>query len=483
MAASIRDDTTRAGHHAVRPRRRDRAATGCNRPAANRFRRRTACASRVGSECRRRTGRRRDPARWRRRRRRRRPAPAARRWRRAPRGWGNGTVGKSGSGANWLATVCTSVKPAARSACQCELAADPVHRRQRHPRRGAWPSRTAAARVDVVPDHLGVGGCTGARAISSAGGAAAIAALDLAVGGGDDLHSAVEVHLVAVVGRRVVRRGDLHARPPRRRAARRTPRTGVGSGSGSSTTEKPCGGKHFRGRQRRTRRSGAGRRGRRRRSAPPRPRSLSTLATAQLALRTTVDVHPVRAVAHGSAQGRRCRTSAAAVMTVIDAQMSCRSSETRDLPASASLRRTGATSISRSNSSSGEVVAHRACSQASRSARSASSSGGARGGELDELSAAVGGVGAARDQAAGYQFVDAVGQRLHPHVQACGEFGGGGHPGAADLAEHLHLAEGQPVVAGGAGASAGSAPSSIPAVRWPICGAVDHYQVIPWQLV
>lgn len=43
--------------------------------------------------------------------------------------------------------------------------------------------------------------------------------------------------------------------------------------------------------------------------------------------------------------------------------------------------------------------------------------------------------------------VDDVGERLHPDVQAGGEFRRGGHAGAAHLAEHLLLAEGEAVVA------------------------------------
>jgi len=99
---------------------------------------------------------------------------------------------------------------------------------------------------------------------------------------------------------------------------------------------------------------------------------------------------------------------------------------------------------------------------------------------LDELSAPIGFVGAARDEVAANQFVDAVGQRLHPHVQQGAEFGGCGDPGAADLAEQLHLAEGHAVV--------GPMPAHLPGHRhhrFPQFGGrrvnARHNQGIPWQ--
>ncbi len=89
-------------------------------------------------------------------------------------------------------------------------AAHPVHRGQGHPdRTGAAPHPRRPA--DVPLDQIGVGGLNrsprdpvGRRSVPHGG-------FDLAVGGGDDLDAAVEIHLVSVVGGGVVRRGDLDA--------------------------------------------------------------------------------------------------------------------------------------------------------------------------------------------------------------------------------------------------------------------------------
>src|ERR1700758_3674669 len=84
-------------------------------------------------------------------------------------GLGNGTVGKSGSGANWLATVCTSGKPA----------------------RGR--ATTPGGPAEVVLDDVRIVGCdrcagdlVGVRRLRDR-------AFDLAVGRRDDLHAAVQI--------------------------------------------------------------------------------------------------------------------------------------------------------------------------------------------------------------------------------------------------------------------------------------------------
>ena len=99
-------------------------------------------------------------------------------------GLGNGTVGKSGSGANWLSTTCTSVRPARTSASQRELAAHPVQRRQRHPHRFRRVPDVGRA-IDVALDLVDTRRFDGlARAISSAWGACAMAAsISRSVGG------------------------------------------------------------------------------------------------------------------------------------------------------------------------------------------------------------------------------------------------------------------------------------------------------------
>ena len=90
--------------------------------------------------------------------------------------------------------------------------------------------------------------CTAALGISSACGALRDHRLDLPVGGRDDLHAAVEVHLVAVVRRRIVRRGDLHARAGAEMARAERHHRRRDRGEHQRHHEAFCG-KHFGGRE------------------------------------------------------------------------------------------------------------------------------------------------------------------------------------------------------------------------------------------
>ena len=183
-------------------------------------------------------------------------------------GLGKLTVGKSGSGANWLATVCTSIEAGAPQRFERHRAAHPVQRGQRHPNRTRRRAPHPGGPLDVVLDQPGVGGfdgrpgdLVGERGVGDGG-------FDLAVGGGDDLDSAVEVHLVAVVGRRVVRCGDLdsgrRAGVPDRKSQHRR-----GYRIWQQRDRKSLGGKHFSGRRGELRPTRAGRRGRRSPSSRP----------------------------------------------------------------------------------------------------------------------------------------------------------------------------------------------------------------------
>ena len=170
-------------------------------------------------------------------------------------------------------------------------------------------------------------------------------------------------------------------------------------------------------------------------------RSVSTRATAQL-VRTTVSTFippgPSRIGPRNPAVPKV--SGASSVMTQIVPQ------RIQSTSASANLRRTGATSINRSNSRRDRLSRIVASSHASRSARSSASSVVPAGVGSINCRRRSAGSGRRATRPAGGQFVDAVGQRLHAHVHACGQFDRGDHSGAADLAEYLHLRERQPVV-------------------------------------
>ena len=185
-------------------------ATGCNRRAANRFRRRTASAilTRGGYPDRAPVGvgvqRDRDVG-------------------RDVGGQGEQCVGGAG-------LLGVRERDGGEVGVRRELGADGVHVRRsrraaasrrppRRPPRAAGsgppaPNRRRAAprpraRCSARPDRSSAGS-TGVRAIWSAERRGGHRGFDLAVGGRDDLDAAVEVHLVAVVGRRIVRGGDLY---------------------------------------------------------------------------------------------------------------------------------------------------------------------------------------------------------------------------------------------------------------------------------
>ncbi len=264
--------------------------------------------------------------------------------------------------------------PASPQRVQRDLAADAVHRGQRHPHvaRRASDRRPPGGRSRATRSVSA--GDTSARAI--VGGRARHRRFDVAVGRRDDLHAAVEVDLVAVVGGRVVRRGDLHAggRAQVPHGERHAPASAPRRAAGRPRSPRRQALPRSRGRSRRT---GGARRGRRRRSSRPGTRSLSTLATAQLALVTVSTFMPSgpsrigprspavpkvrgdRSCVHCAWPGHSCIVAASP---------------------SASLRSTGATSISRSNSRSVSVSRIAAFSHASRSARSAFEQGDAVGG-------------------------------------------------------------------------------------------------------
>ena len=88
-----------------------------------------------------------------------------------------------------------------------------------------------------------------------------------------------------------MRRGDLNARRGAADAGRRTPPP-ASAPRRTSVSPEILGRQGLRLRRARTPRSRAGRRGRPRRRDPPRPRSLSTLATAQVVRRTTARFIP-----------------------------------------------------------------------------------------------------------------------------------------------------------------------------------------------
>ena len=89
-------------------------------------------------------------------------------------GLGNLTVGKSGSGLNWLVTVCTSSKPARRSVFSATAPPTPC-RGVSATRTGPDDRRTRAARSIYSSTSPEPAGSTGFLAISSANGAPAIA--------------------------------------------------------------------------------------------------------------------------------------------------------------------------------------------------------------------------------------------------------------------------------------------------------------------
>jgi hypothetical protein len=121
------------------------------------------------------------------------------------------------------------------------------------------------------------------------------------------------------------------------------------------------------------------------------------------------------------------------------------------------------------------------CSHASRSARSASSS--ADPAAVSSMSwrrrSCSSGL---RDQRAADELVDAVGQRLHPHLHPGRQLRWRGHPGPAHLAEHLHLAQRQAVVGSVATQLAGHRHDRLPQLGGGGTFGASHRQVIPWHL-
>ena len=126
-------------------------------------------------------------------------------------GLGSATVGKSGSGANWLVDDVHIGEPGTYQRVEDELAADAVQRRDRDTHRsvGVPDLRRAfdvalnlvdPGRRDRLPRDL-----VGVRRVGHR-------PLDLPVGRRHDREAVVEVDLVAVVRRRVMRRRDLDAR-------------------------------------------------------------------------------------------------------------------------------------------------------------------------------------------------------------------------------------------------------------------------------
>ena len=284
-------------------------------------------------------------------------------------GLGKATVGKSGSGANWLATVCTSSKPAALQRAQRELAADTVHGGQRHPRLSRAVRRSVGRARDVGVHQCVIGRLHGQAGDLVGRRCGGHRGLDLAVGGRDDLQAAVEIHLVAVVGSRVVRGGDLHPGggagvPDRERDDRGRHRVFPGD------HRKAMGGKHFS-------RSG----GELRRPVPGvaahHDGRAAQAAVGQHPRQRPADpqhhreVHRVRAAAHRPAQpgGAECQRPGEAggelvgiqggqfggrdrIGIVGDPVLGGHGTDCAPRSASASLRSTGAVSISRLNSSS-----------------------------------------------------------------------------------------------------------------------------------
>ena len=227
--------------------------------------------------------------------------PAARSVAPGSSGLGKLTVGKSGSGANWRGDGVHVGQSGAAQRLGCHRTAHPMQRGQRYPnrtdcrapqpRRPARCSCSTSRRRRVRPV---------ACAISSANGAVAMAASISRSVGGDDLHAAVQVHLVAVVGRRIVRRGDLdsgrRAGVPDRESQHR-----CGYRIGSNVTENPsaastsavatanCADPCRASRPTIT-------------VEPASPRPASTWATAQLARDHDGEVHRVRAAPDRPAQ-------------------------------------------------------------------------------------------------------------------------------------------------------------------------------------
>ena len=148
--------------------------------------------------------------------------------------------------------------------------ADAVHRRvgDRRRRRRRAGSRTAGDRVEVAPSNSSSPTRVDQRIVRRrparrrVGSTASIARRDLGVVRRHDLRAVAEVHLVAVVGRRVVRRRDHHAgggvelgddpRQHRRRhdagrtASRRMPARRHARGPCRARTRRSCGGRRSR---------------------------------------------------------------------------------------------------------------------------------------------------------------------------------------------------------------------------------------------
>ena len=341
--------------------------------------------------------------------------------------------------------------------------------------------------------------------------------LDLPVGGRDDLKAAVEVHLVAVVGRRIVRRGDLNTgRGPEMPDAERDYRCRYGGEHQRHV--KPLGGKDFGCRERELLRAVPGV------AADNDPRFtqaavLEHLGDGPAGSHDDSEVHPVGAATQRSTQARRAerqrmrealgdllvaaclefgRRHRIGVMRDPFPRGRCsrrlrhqRRFLARGLVIAAQCAhfafRVSQLAQHRSHQHQqvelqlGEVVAH-GCVQpgVAFGAIVVEQTGTCRS-ELDELTPTVIVVGAPRHQPPVHQLIDAVGERLHPHVQPIGQLGRGAHAGPADLAEDLHLGQGQPVVGSVAAHLPGHRHHRFPQLGGRRPGAhVGHYQVIPW---
>ena len=128
-------------------------------------------------------------------------------------GFGKATVGKSGSGCSCCGTGMTSANPAASNTARSTAGADAVHRGVHDAQVARAGRHQADDGGDVVVDDLLVepvdaGGLERDLARRADG---PDRRLDLGVGRRHDLRAVVGVDLVAVVLRRVVRRGDHHA--------------------------------------------------------------------------------------------------------------------------------------------------------------------------------------------------------------------------------------------------------------------------------
>ncbi len=142
-------------------------------------------------------------------------------------GLGKATVGKSGSGLNWRCDGVHVVEAGEMQRAQRQFAADAVHGGQGNAHRSRGAAHGGGA-LHVEVDEFGAGGGDGLAWDLVGRRRGGHRRLDLAVGRGDDLQAAVEVHLVAVVGGRVVGGGDLH----------------TGSGSGVADREGDDGRRH-----------------------------------------------------------------------------------------------------------------------------------------------------------------------------------------------------------------------------------------------